>query len=155
MQRPDLRSAAQLCVLPGSEAVWLQCTGSVAPTRPVPGEVSEEGRLEQGTAFGSDLAAADSGGVDDWPTFRGDAQRSGMTTMPIEAKVDTKWSANIGGRLTSPVIAAGTVYVAQIDTHTLYALNEKSGDKQWTYTAGARIEFTADCPSWSSGLWRS
>ncbi|HIK93794.1 MAG TPA: methyltransferase domain-containing protein [Planctomycetes bacterium] len=111
-----------------------------APTRPVPGEVSEVGRLELGAAYRSELAAVGSGGADDWPTYRSDAERSGMTTMPIEPKVDNKWSVKIGGRLTSPVIAAGHVYVAQIDTHTIYALDEKSGDEQWTLTAGARID---------------
>ena len=111
-----------------------------APTRPVPAEVSEEGRLEKGPAFDKALAATDNGDTDDWPTYRGDVGRSGTTTMPIEPKVSNKWTANLGGRLTSPVIAVGKVYVAQVDTHTLYALDEHTGNEQWTYTAGARID---------------
>ena len=34
----------------------------------------------------------------------------------------------------------GLVYVAQIDAHTLNALDQKSGEEVWTFTAGARID---------------
>ena len=109
-----------------------------SPTRPVPTTVPEEGRLEQGPAF--DTALEDSAFHDDWPTYRGDKGRSGTTKLPIEPKVNGKWTADLGGRLTSPVIANGKVFVAQIDKHTLYALDEASGKQQWTFTAGARID---------------
>ena len=112
----------------------------MAPTRPIPAEVPEEGRLEKGPAFDvllGPLAPADS---DDWPTYRHDSKRSGTTTRPVEAKVEHKWTADIGGRVTSPVIADGLVYIAQVDTHTLHALDETTGETRWTYTAGARID---------------
>lgn len=109
-------------------------------TRPVPVDVPEEGRRETGPAFATELAAVDTDGLDDWPTFRGDAERSGMTTKPIAPKVTSQWTANLGGRLTSPVISSGRVYVAQIDRHTLLALNEQTGAEEWTFTAGARID---------------
>lgn len=111
-----------------------------APTRPIPKEVSEEGRLQQGDAYNTPLAAADAGGPDDWPTYRGDNERAGVTKNPIDPKVDRKWAVDIGGRVTSPVIAEGKVFVAQIDRHILHALDEVSGEKQWTFTAGARID---------------
>ncbi len=110
-----------------------------APTRPIPTEVPEAGRLEIGPAFDSplaDLAEAS----DDWPTYRHDQGRSGKTTKPIAAQVKQKWTVNLGGRLTSPVIADSNVYVSQIDTHTLFALDEQSGQQKWTFTAGARID---------------
>lgn len=110
------------------------------PTRPVPVNVPENGRLEKGEAYGILLANNEQGGPDDWPTYRGDQQRSGMTKRPIDAKVARRWAVDIGGRITSPVIAEGMVLTAQIDQHTLYALDEVSGEQKWTYTAGARID---------------
>ena len=113
-----------------------------APTRPIPTEVPQQGRLEKGPAFGSALAAASSDDrpSNDWPTYRHDVSRSGTTGGSIDADVTSKWSIKLGGRLTSPVIAGGQVYVAQIDEHTLHALDETTGQPQWTYTVGARID---------------
>ena len=110
-----------------------------APTRPVPAVVPEAGRLEKGPAFDSPLKELVKE-TDDWPTYRHDQTRSGKTTKPVDASVGKKWSAELGGRLTSPVIAEGRVYVAQIDTHTIFALDEGSGEEKWTFTAGARID---------------
>ena len=39
-----------------------------------------------------------------------------------------------------PVIAARRVYIVSKDTHTLHALDEKSGRPAWIYTAGGRID---------------
>ncbi len=44
------------------------------------------------------------------------------------------------GRLTAPSIAGGLVYVAQVDEHTLYALDANDGQQRWKFTAGARID---------------
>ncbi|NNE00098.1 MAG: PQQ-binding-like beta-propeller repeat protein [Pirellulaceae bacterium] len=112
----------------------------MAPTRPIPAEVPETGRLEKGPAFGAPLSRPATAPSDDWPTYRHDSGRSGTTTKPIASKVAEKWTVDLGGRLTSPVIAGGNVYVAQIDNHTLYALDESTGDVNWTFTAGARID---------------
>lgn len=125
---------------PEAKLFGFNALAPAAATRPVPGTIPEAGRLQKGPAFDTALAAADATGADDWPTYRGDQQRSGTTTRPIEAEVAKQWTVKLGGRLTSPVIAAGTVYVAQIDTHTLFALDEISGQQKWTFTAGARID---------------
>ncbi len=76
----------------------------------------------------------------DWPTYRHDQNRSGNSTTPVDAKLGPKWTTDLGGRLTPPVIAGGTVYVSQVDAHTLHALDENTGDAKWTFTAGARID---------------
>ncbi len=130
---------------PEAKLYGFNALAPLAPTRPIPAEVPEEGRLEKGPAFGSPLAAGSDAATrvtanDDWPTYRHDTNRSGTTALPIEEDVDAKWQVDLGGRLTSPVIADGAVYVAQVDTHTLYALDEQSGDKKWSFTIGARID---------------
>ena len=112
----------------------------MAPTRPIPAEVPEKGRLEKGVAFEQKLAEAAPKTSDDWPTYRHDQTRSGTTSRPVDAAVSTQWSADLGGRITSPVIADGNVYIAKIDAHTLHALDESTGQEKWTFTAGARID---------------
>lgn len=112
-----------------------------SPTRPVPAEVPETGRLQQGVAYESKLSELNAEQTrNDWPTYRHDAGRSGNAGLAVEAKVGQQWEAKLGGRLTAPVIADGVVYVAQTDKHTLHALNQKDGQPRWKYTIGARID---------------
>ena len=48
------------------------------------------------------------------------------------------------GQLVHPTSLAigpdGTVYVGQVDQHTLFALDESDGTQKWSYTIGARID---------------
>lgn len=126
---------------PEAKLFGFNALAPLAKTRPIPGEVPEEGRLEQGPAYGSALAAVKQfDGNDDWPTFRHDEGRSGTTRQDIAAKVKSRWEIKLGGRLTPPVIADGCVFVAQTDAHTLHALNETDGSTKWTFVAGARID---------------
>jgi outer membrane protein assembly factor BamB len=50
------------------------------------------------------------------------------------------WQADVGGRLSSPVIAEGKVFVASVDTHTVHALDAKDGKRLWSATAGGRVD---------------
>ena len=108
----------------------------------VPAKIADEGRLEKGPAYGKARGTSDDGrGTSDWwPTFRHDAARSGLASTTVPAKVKRAWNAEIGGRLTSPVIAGGRVFVASVDTHTLHVIDAASGRKLWHYTAGGRID---------------
>ena len=124
---------------PEAKLFGFNALAPMAPTRPIPTDIPEEGRLEKGPVYGQPIAAiADSD--DDWPTYRHDNGRSGTAKNPIEPKVTTQWSIDLGGRLTSPVIAHGQVFVAQTDEHTLHSLNSEDGSSLWTFTAGARID---------------
>jgi outer membrane protein assembly factor BamB len=113
-----------------------------AVTRPIPTEVPEEGRLEKGVAYSEALAdvQSDDQKLKDWPTYRHDSTRSGSLPSPIEPKLKPQWKVKLGGRLTPPVISGSTVYVSRIDAHTLHALDKSTGETQWTYTVGARID---------------
>lgn len=126
---------------PEAKLFGFNALAPLAPTRPIPAEVPEAGRLDIGTAFGHRLSDVDErANASNWPTYRHDSNRSGTAGDPIDAKIETTWRVKLGGRLTSPVIADGCVYVAQVDQHTLHALDQKSGDSKWTFTAGARID---------------
>ncbi|MCA9062922.1 MAG: PQQ-binding-like beta-propeller repeat protein, partial [Planctomycetaceae bacterium] len=126
---------------PEAKLYGFNALAPMAPTRPIPAEVPEAGRLQKGPAYGKSLVShAAESGHDDWPTYRHDGHRSGTSRQVIPEKVSEKWSVQPGGRLTAPVIANGRVYVARIDSHTLFAMDESNGGTVWTYTAGARID---------------
>jgi len=77
---------------------------------------------------------------DDWPTYRGDAFRSGTVSTKVPASLKPSWSVDIGGKLTQAVIADGTAFIASVDAHTVHALTADTGKGVWTYTAGGRID---------------
>ena len=95
----------------------------------------------------------------DWPTFRHDAHRTAGTDAAVPAKLRALWTARIdgpdyaapresewrdnpftAGSVSAPVVAGGLVYVAQGDTHRLIALDARSGDRRWEFTANGRID---------------
>jgi len=76
----------------------------------------------------------------DWPTFRGNAARSGSTEVAVPANLEVQWRAEIGGRLSQPVVAGSAVFVAAVDRHTLYAIDRASGKPLWKFIAGGRID---------------
>ncbi len=124
---------------PEAKLFGFNALAPLSETRPIPGEVSDEGRFEEGLAYGQDVGEVVAG-VDDWPTYRHDSNRSGTSSAEVPTNVNVAWTTNLGGRLTAPVIAGGQVFVAQIDAHTLHALAEDDGTPLWSYVAGARID---------------
>ncbi|MBN1444159.1 MAG: PQQ-binding-like beta-propeller repeat protein, partial [Planctomycetes bacterium] len=106
--------------------------------RPDPASLSSDARLEKGPAYGDSSAGPPS--PSDWPTYRHDAHRSGSTPQKVEGDLKLAWSRAIGGRLTSPVVAGGLVLVASRDTHVLHAIDARSGEPSWVYTAGGPID---------------
>ncbi len=58
----------------------------------------------------------------------------------MPAKLHEQWQAKLCGRLTSPVVAEGKVFVARVDEHELCALDAASGQVLWRCIAGGRID---------------
>ncbi len=107
----------------------------------VPQRAANEARLVKGPAYGQIRWTRDDGReTNDWPAYRHDAARSGLASTTVPAAIRRAWRAEIGGRLTSPVIAGGKLFVASVDAHTLHVLDAASGEKLWRYTAGGRID---------------
>jgi len=102
-------------------------------------ELTNGERLEKGPAYGQVSEAEQDPGL--WPTYRHDAARSGKASCEVPGgDLSVKWRKRLEGRLTSPVVAYGKVFVAEVDKHTLYALDCDKGEIQWKYTAGGPID---------------
>ncbi|NQT40594.1 MAG: PQQ-binding-like beta-propeller repeat protein, partial [Planctomycetes bacterium] len=115
-------------------------------------KADEEARLERGPAYDSEavpLSATGSPLSEDWPTYRGDSARSGSTTAAVPATAKKLWKAGLGGRLSAATVADGRVFVAQVDEHTVHALDAKTGDPLWQFIAGGRVDSP---PTLAAGL---
>jgi outer membrane protein assembly factor BamB len=115
--------------------------GALAPAytdRPYPQTTPDADRLLQGPAYGAPLSEPP--GDDDWPTYRRETTRSGYTRSIVPADLKPYWQTQLEGKLSSLVIAYGKVYVASVNNHTIYALDEATGAVLWTYTAGGRVD---------------
>lgn len=113
------------------------------------------GRILFGPAYEDIADPAASGGElheaagDDWPVFRHDPARTGRSAARVPAQLKLAWQSQIGGRLSSPVVAGGMLLVASIDDHTVHALNVDSGQQVWERVVGGRVDSP---PTIDSGL---
>ncbi len=109
--------------------------------QPIP--VRRSVRLEKGPAFsesGSRRSTLDPRASSDWPAYRHDGFRSGITNTSVPASLSTRWKTKIQANPSAITAAAGKVFVCSVNTHTLYALNANTGETEWTCTADARID---------------
>lgn len=120
---------------PEAKIYGLNALASGTPTRP---STPTGMRRIEGPAFGVDISTSPA--TDQWPTFRHDPQRSGKASTTLGTQLQQKWTTRISGRLSSMVAAEGLVLVAQIDQHTVHALDAKTGETRWTYTTGGRVD---------------
>ena len=115
----------------------LFAAGPDRPTAPV--QISDTDRLLRGPAYGK-ISAGPATGPEDWPMYRHDGQRSGGIRSTISDTLKQAWSTQLAGRLTQPVVVGDTVYVAETDAHTVYALDAAQGREEWSFTADGRID---------------
>jgi len=108
-----------------------------------------EPRVEKGPAYGSLQPSAFSlQSTRDWPTYRNDRSRGGCTKAAVSAKLKPKWQATLSPGISAPTIAAGKVFVADVDAHSVHALDSDTGKPLWAYTAGGRVDSP---PTWYKG----
>jgi outer membrane protein assembly factor BamB len=122
-------------------------------TRDVPEKLSDTGRLKTGPAYRRINETSKDGIQNDWPTYRHDPARTGFTKTTVPADLKCSWQQDLGGKLSSVVVADGILFVASIDTHTVYALDADSGEILWNYTVAGRVD---SCLRASDGVvaWR-
>ncbi len=105
--------------------------------------------LEKGPAFAEvGSRKSEAGGPDDWPCFRRDNRRTGVSDAEVGPALAQKWHAKLSGKLTQPVVVDGKLFVASVDEHTVHALDAGSGEPLWSFTAGGRVDSP---PTWHSG----
>jgi outer membrane protein assembly factor BamB len=98
-------------------------------------------RLEKGPAFGKTLAPKKED-ASDWPTYRGNQNRSGKSTTRVSSTLDPAWETEIGdgARLSSVIVADGKLFVAEIDAHTVHCLDTNTGKILWSHITGGRVD---------------
>jgi len=104
-------------------------------------------RLERGPAWGQKVDEKEAD-AKDWPTYRHDNARSGFSDQSLLPDLGVAWELDLPGPLSALTIAAGKVFVSQVDAHTLHALDHATGRKLWNFIAGARIDSP---PTYSKG----
>ena len=92
--------------------------------------------LEKGPAYGK----VSSGEASGWTMHRGDAARSCVTTASLPARIKPGWSAKVGGRISAPVVANGTLLVSVVQKHQVLAFDANTGAEKWAFTAGAPVD---------------
>ena len=122
-------------------------------------------RLERGADAGEPRPAAEG----EWPMFRHDPQRTGSTAASVPADLGKLWDVRVddqqmpgspladewlsnplgGDRATAPVVAGGLVLVGLTDAHRVVALDARTGQRRWSYTAGGRVDVP---PTLDAGL---
>jgi hypothetical protein len=113
--------------------------------------VDTRAALETGPAF-SEIAQAGTAALespDDWPAYRHDNARTGTTNSEVPAVLAKRWETRLGSRVSAPVIAAGKVFAADVDGHTVCALNMTNGELAWRFTARGRVDSP---PTYYQGL---
>jgi len=121
---------------------------ALAPAQKSKNEQGAEDRLKRGLAY-PDIQqpvssiqhpASSNQHPDAWPTYRHDATRSGVASAAVPHTLQAAWETDLGGKLTSPVIAGGFLVAAETDTHHVHAMDAADGRASWTFVAGARID---------------
>jgi outer membrane protein assembly factor BamB len=95
-------------------------------------------RLEKGPAYNKIKDTSPE--ADDWPAYRYDGSRSGITRTKISARLSVRWDTKLPTKPSAITAAAGKVFVCDIHTHMLYTLDKNTGEIKWTYTADGRID---------------
>jgi len=106
--------------------------------KPSRADLDPKARLDRGPAYGKTTGPA--AGTADWPTYRHDPSRSGAVSAEVSPDLKQAWQTKLAGRLSAPTVAAGKLFVASVDTHTLHALDASTGRRLWSYTTGGRID---------------
>jgi outer membrane protein assembly factor BamB len=116
-----------------------------------PVEVVQQDALEKGPAFSeaSALRSRGSDSAEDWPAYRHDNARTGTTKNEVPAVLARSWEARVGTHVSAPVIAAGMVFAADVDGHSVCGLSAADGEIVWRFTAEGRVDSP---PTYFEGL---
>lgn len=125
------------------DGFWALSSQSSLDQEP-PAPVAE--RLLCGPAFGEIAAQVSAGAADgEWPTYRHDSARSGAAKTTIPADLVLNWQAELGGSLTSPVLAENRILVADKASQTLFCLEAQTGKQCWRFAGAGAMDSPPTC----------
>ena len=113
--------------------------------------VPDQQRLQRGPAYGGAMGSVEADeklAGQQWPAFRHDAARTGAVDTRVADDAEPLWQAELGGKLSAPTVAGGSLFVSQVDQHHVLCLDAQDGRKRWEFAAGARIDSP---PTWHAG----
>ncbi len=77
--------------------------------------------------------------LQDWPMFRGNPERTGVTRERLPLPLDLQWRYDAGEAIeSSAAIYQGTVFVGALDG-TFHAVDLETGKEKWKFQAGTGI----------------
>ena len=76
----------------------------------------------------------------EWPTYRHDITRSGCARTKVPVELEEKWKADIGGKLSSVVVARNKLFVSAVDEQVVYCLDAANGKELWKFIAEGRVD---------------
>jgi outer membrane protein assembly factor BamB len=121
--------------------------GMKSPGDPIKVEIAAQ--LEKGPAFSEISNLKSQISNSDWPAYRNNNARSGATKAKVPAALAKRWETKLGARTSAPVVAGGKVFVADVDSHAVCALNAADGKLAWRFTAEGRVDSP---PTYHEGL---
>ncbi len=84
----------------------------------------------------------------DWPMYRKDPARSGCAGTSVPAEMSQAWTTKLRGRISQPVFAYGSLFVAAGDSCKVHCLDPATGEERWSYIAGGAVD---SAPSLAQG----
>ncbi|MBL7040804.1 MAG: PQQ-binding-like beta-propeller repeat protein [Pirellulaceae bacterium] len=84
----------------------------------------------------------------DWPMYRKDPARSGCAGTSLPAEISQAWTTKVPGRISQPVFAYGSLFVAARDSCKVHCLDPETGKERWSYIAGGAVD---SAPSLAQG----
>ena len=121
---------------------------AVAPARKNPQPelepIDKQSGPLRGPAFGK-TGDGHSQSAESWPTYRGDAARSGRYAGVLPTTLKPAWKTQLAGELTQPVIAEGRLFAVSTDRRELHAVDADSGELVWSRNLGGMVDSAPTC----------
>jgi len=137
LDRTEIKETGRLVRGPAYGATQQEGTRAVGPERRRPaGDPAKVGQ-SRGVAWAPPVYDSQS---DEWPTYRHDVTRSSSTRVPVPSALGKVWVAELGGRLSSPVVAGGRLLVGCVDDQAVSCLDADNGKLLWQFTASGRVD---------------
>lgn len=76
----------------------------------------------------------------DWPMYRKDPARSGCAGTSVPAEISPAWTTTLRGRISQPVFAYGSLFVAARDSCKVHCLDPQTGEERWNFIAGGGVD---------------